>query len=265
MLKTKKLKMSRGDMGMLTQERYHIILQQLHDKRTVTVAELTQALDTSESTIRRDLNTLHEMGKLIKVHGGATVLSDNFSAVEDDVRTKAAQNVEAKRKIARYAATLIHENDFVFIDAGTTTEKLVDYLEHTGAVFVTNGIAHAKRMVQKGLKVYLIGGQLKLSTEAIVGTVAVQNLRQYNFTKCFLGSNGVSLESGFTTPDPEEALLKAEVVGRSYQVFLLADSSKFGRVTSVCFARLGQATIITDRLPDEAYREQTVVKEVGAE
>ena len=239
---------------MLTQERYHIILQQLHDKRTVTVAELTQALDTSESTIRRDLNTLHEMGKLIKVHGGATVLSDNFSAVEDDVRTKAAQNVEAKRKIARYAATLIHENDFVFIDA-----------EHTGAVFVTNGIAHAKRMVQKGLKVYLIGGQLKLSTEAIVGTVAVQNLRQYNFTKCFLGSNGVSLESGFTTPDPEEALLKAEVVGRSYQVFLLADSSKFGRVTSVCFAGLGQATIITDRLPDEAYREQTVVKEVGAE
>lgn len=250
---------------MLTQERYHVILQQLHDKRTVTVAELTQVLDTSESTIRRDLNTLHEMGKLIKVHGGATVLNDSFSAVEDDVHTKSTQNVEAKCKIARYAATLINESDFVFIDAGTTTERLIDYLDNCKAMFVTNGIVHAKKLIQKGIKVYLIGGQLKLSTEAIIGTVAVHNLKQYNFTKCFLGSNGVSVDNGFTTPDPEEALLKAEVVNRSYQVFLLVDSSKFGRVTSVCFAGLGQASIITDRLPDEAYRELTAVKEVGQE
>ena len=79
---------------MLTQERYQQILQMLARKRTVTVAELTQALGASEATVRRDLNALHEMGRLNKVHGGATALSTPFATAEADVRTKSALNVE---------------------------------------------------------------------------------------------------------------------------------------------------------------------------
>ena len=247
---------------MLTQERYHIILKVLQERGTVTVTELTGELHASESTVRRDLSALHDMGKLIKVHGGATALGGDFSGREEDVSTKEEKNAAQKERIARCAAKLIHEGDFIYLDAGTTTGRMIEYIEEKKAVFVTNGIVHAKKLIQKGLKTYVIGGQLKPSTEAIVGTVAVDNLKKYNFTKCFMGTNGIDLIRGFTTPDPEEALLKEEAVIRSYMAFVLADASKFNRVSAVSFAPLEKACIITDKVAEEKYRKQTVIKEV---
>lgn len=249
---------------MLTQERYQTILNLLNKKRAVTVAELTRALGASEATVRRDLNTLHEMGRINKVHGGATALSENFLTYEEDNAVKAGRNVEAKALLGQYAAGLIEDDDFVYIDAGTTTEYLVDAIGESRATFVTNGFGHAQRLARKGLKVYILGGQFKAATEAVIGSVASQNLQRYNFTKCFMGANGVSQEAGFTTPDAEEAMLKAEAIARSYMVYILADRSKFGVVASVTFADLRKACILTDVLEEESYRSSTVVQEVAA-
>lgn len=247
---------------MLTEERFSAILERLQDKKAVTVVELTKLLETSESTIRRDLNTLHDMGKLKKVHGGATLCDEAYLTNEEDVPTKSQYYVTEKERIAKYAATLIEDEDFVYIDAGTTTEKLIDYIGETKATFVTNGIVHAKKLIQRGLKAYVVGGQLKLSTEAIIGAEGLSNLKKYNFTKCFLGTNGITLDNGFSTPDVEEALIKIEAVNRTHKVFVLADHSKFGKQSSVSFANLDQAVIITDQLMDDRYKEQTVIKEV---
>ena len=140
---------------------------------------------------------------------------------------------------------------------------MIDYIDSAlRASFVTNGIVHAKKLIQKGLRAYIIGGQVKLSTEAVIGAVAVNNLKQYNFTKAFMGANGITVSQGFTTPDTEEGLLKAEAVNRSYMTFVLADSSKFNKVFSVTFAPIEKACILTDRLPDGDYQEHTVVREV---
>ena len=247
---------------MLTQERYQMILSLLNRRRAVTVAELTQELGASEATVRRDLNTLREMGKLNKVHGGATALSASFLTYDEDMAVKSVRNTEAKALLGQYAATLIQDDDFVYIDAGTTTEHLVDALGESRATFVTNGFSHAQRLARKGLKSYILGGQFKASTEAVVGAVASGNLRRYNFTKCFIGVNGISQEAGFTSPDAEEAMLKSEAVARSYMIYVLADRSKFDVVASVSFAELGKACIITDTLPDEGYRSFTVIREV---
>ena len=243
---------------MLTQERYQQILQMLARKRTVTVAELTQALGASEATVRRDLNALHEMGRLNKVHGGATALSTPFATAES------ALNVEEKVLIGRYAATLIEDDDFVYIDAGSTTEKLVEAIGESKATFVTNGIAHAQHLARKGLKSYILGGELKPATEAVVGAVAARNLQKYNFTKCFMGANGISAKAGFTTPDAEEGMLKSEAFGRSYMAYVLADHTKFDWVSPVSFAPIEKACIITDYLSDESYRSFTIIEEVCA-
>lgn len=247
---------------MLTPERHSLILQLLQERKTITVIELTKELDTSESTIRRDLITLDELGKLRKVHGGATVLEDDFSTFEADVATKSAMNVEEKTAVGKYAASLIQNEDFVYVDAGTTTEKMIEFISNTKAVFVTNGIAHAKKLIQKGCRTYVIGGELKLSTEALVGAEGISNLKKYNFTKCFIGTNGITLEQGCTTPDIEEGLIKKEAVNRSYMTYILADHTKFGKVTSVTFANLEQACIITDYVTDDKYKKATIVKEV---
>ena len=248
---------------MLSEERYSMIINFLEDKKAVTVGELAEWLGTSESTVRRDLNALHDMGRLNKVHGGATAVEEKIKATEEDVQSKSLKNVEEKKLLARYAATLVNDDDVVYVDAGTTTLMFVDALSpNTRALFVTNGIVHAKKLIQKGLKAYIIGGQIKLSTEAVIGAEAINSLRKYNFTKCFMGTNGISVESGLTTPDLEEALVKKEACSHSYITYVLADHTKFKAVSAITFASLGRCCVITDKLTDNKFRDYTVIKEV---
>ena len=106
---------------MLAEERFALILEQLNEQRTVTVQQLCEALHTSESTIRRDLTELDRQGRLTKVHGGATLPDSRFLADEPTMEAKETLAVAEKRSIAAVAAALITAEDFVFIDAGTTS------------------------------------------------------------------------------------------------------------------------------------------------
>ncbi len=248
---------------MLSEERYQRILQILSDRNAVTVTELSQQLNISESTIRRDLNALADMGKLNKVFGGATALTQSSGIYETNVANRANTMSEEKTAIARYAATLISDDDFVFIDAGTTTLRLVDFIGKSRATFVTNGIIHAQRLLQKGVETYIIGGRIKPLTEAVIGTLGVKSLEGLNFTKAFMGTNGIDMNAGFTTPDIDEARLKETAVKASYMTFVLADHTKFRRVCAVTFAPLRIGCIITDACPDQQYSEKTIIKEVN--
>lgn len=247
---------------MLTQTRHDRIVEILSEQNSATVIELAEALDTSESTIRRDLVTLDKLGRLKKVHGGATAILKPHIVYEDDFTTKSALNVVEKERIGREAAGLITNDDFVFIDAGTTTAAMIDFINDSiRTTFVTNGIVHAKKLIQKGLKAYVIGGQIKLNTEAVVGSEAINNLCKYNFTKTFMGANGISVKRGYTTPDAEEAAVKTEVMKRGHKNFILADHTKSDKIFSVTFSELSNGVIITDELINNKFREYTIVKE----
>ena len=212
---------------VLAEERFREILKLVEEHKTITVQELTELLDTSESTIRRDLTTLHKKGKLIKVHGGATAVNMAQYTRDESVAVRQDLNIDEKVQIGKYAAALIEKDDFVYIDAGTTTDFLIDFLTEQDAVYVTNGIMHAKKLTQKGCKVYLIGGELKEATLALVGEEAMKTLGRYHFTKGFFGTNGIHIESGCTTPDIREAAIKEMAILRSAKAYILADSTKF--------------------------------------
>lgn len=247
---------------MLAEERIRKILTLLEEKKAVSVADLCQETGASEATIRRDLNELDRQGKLSKVHGGAVLPKDEFQSQEPDILTKSQLNVEQKQRIARYAAAQVNDDDFVFIDAGTTTLLMAEYLANSKATFVTTGIECARRLVEKGLRVYVPGGLLKPGTQALVGAAARESIGRYNFTKSFIGTNGIAVRQGYTTPDMEEASIKSLAVERSYLSYVLADSSKFGKVAAVTICPLRDACILTDRMPDEIYLSQTIIKEV---
>ncbi len=251
---------------MLAEERFALILEQLNEKRTVTVQQLCEALHTSESTIRRDLTELDRQGRLTKVHGGATLPDSCFLADEPTMEAKETLAVAEKRSIAAAAAALITAEDFVFIDAGTTTLELVRALTGAAlkATYVTNGVAHARLLAQKGCRVYLPGGLLRPQTEAIVGAPAVSSIQQYNFTKAFMGANGVALEAGFTTPDPEEAAVKAAAVRRARESWFLVDDAKFAKIYPAVITDLHGGAILTNRCPNPKYKQYTFVKEVEA-
>lgn len=248
---------------MLTEERHSMIIKAVNERSSVTIAELAEILDVSASTVKRDLIILANEGKIIKVRGGAMSKNESFTSVEKNVEEKASICTQEKMTIAKYAAELIEKGDFVFLDAGTTTEKIIDYLNVKDVTFVTNGFIHAKKLARKGYKVFITGGEIKASTEAIVGAECVLTLKNYNFTKCFMGTNGISLTAGFTTPDVNEARVKSAAIESSREVYVLADHSKFDEISSATFAGLGKAVIITDRIPNRKYNDAADITEVG--
>lgn len=248
---------------MLTEERYSIILEMVKQNKSVKLPELCELLGASESTVRRDLSSLDERGLLKKVHGGAISLDDrSFNLVEQDMEAKSKIFTEEKIAIARFASSLIDDGDFVFIDAGTTTEKMIDFLPDKNVTFVTNAFVHAKKLAQRVFTVYIPAGEIKLTTEAIVGAECVSSLQSYNFTKSFIGANGISLTAGISTPDRNEASIKAAAIKNSQTAYILADHSKFGQVAAVTFAQFNKVKIITDKLNDKKYAARASIKEV---
>lgn len=244
---------------MLTEKRYSEILKLIEEKKSVTVNELKELLNTSESTIRRDITALDKMGKLTKVFGGAIAITDNIILNEPTVSQKNKMNLEEKNRIAKFAAGLIQPNDFVYIDAGTTTACMLQYITENKATYVTNAFSHAKVLADKGKEVIIIGGNFKSSTEAIIGSVAVAMLNQYHFTKAFFGANGISKELGFTTPDAIEAMTKKVAFEHCKMGYVLADHTKFGQISNVSFGDFNRALVITDQVIEEYKNCDNVV------
>lgn len=232
---------------MLAEERFSCIIGLVNEKGSTTVQELMEYLDASESTIRRDLNALDLRGELVKVHGGAIAVEKAFKMRDDTVSDRRVVNMEEKRRIAEYAAGLIKADDFVYIDAGTTTEYIIDYITEKNAIYVTNAVDHAMKLARKGCDVYLTGGRLKSSTEAIVGAEAFETLSGYNFTIGFWGTNGIHKRTGFTTPDREEAGIKHISFKNCKRKYIVADSTKFNAISPVHFADFEDAVIITNK------------------
>ncbi len=247
---------------MLTEERQQMILEILKNKGIVKINELVKLTDTSESTIRRDLTYLESIQEVKRVHGGATLVKGRLN--EPSYKEKLVQNISEKSKIAKYAASLIEEGDSIYLDAGTTTFEMIQYIDKKDIVVVTNGLKHIDALVEQDINAYILGGRVKARTKAVVGTDALKNLEKFRFDKCFIGANAIHQEYGFTTPDSEEAILKENAIELSKESYVLADESKFGEVAFVKIADIDKAEIITDsKIEDyERYAEKTRIKVV---
>ncbi|MRH42047.1 DeoR family transcriptional regulator [Aquibacillus halophilus] len=235
---------------MLTTERYQIILQQLDRNNTLKIQELVDLTASSESTIRRDLSELEIQGKLIRIHGGATKkqpISQELSYPE-----KTNQNIVEKKAVASYAASLVNNGDCIYLDAGTSTFEMIPFLAEKQVTVVTNGLTHLDALCDYKISTYLLGGFVKHTTRALVGYGAQTSLNNYRFDKCFLGVNGIHPVYGFTTPDPEEVMIKKAALLLSQQAFVLADSSKLNQVSFAKIAELDDATIIINKI-DQAF------------
>ena len=230
---------------MLTEQRHKLLLELVNKKKSITVTEAKEVLNVSESTIRRDIIALHNAGKLTKVFGGAIALEETVITEEPSVDQRVEKNKDEKSIIAEYAASLVEQGDFVYIDAGTTTGYMLGYLNNSKSVFVTNAVTHAKKLALQGNKVILIEGELKGSTEALVGGYAAASLKKFHFSKGFFGTNGLTKKAGFTTPDTME---------QCKECYVLADQSKFDKISPVTFQQFGRAIIITESKP-EGYME----------
>lgn len=248
---------------MLTAERHKFILDQLRERGAVLNTELMQELQTSESTIRRDISFLAGEGLCQRVHGGAIIEESPSGDRDDAVLLRKQRHRREKLAVAREAAKLIRDGELIYLDAGTTTELMIDFIRGKNLTFVTNAISHARRLGQRGFTCYILGGQFKSVTEAIVGEEAGLSVSKYNFARAFLGANGVDLVSGFTTPELKEAYIKQQAMAASRKVYILADASKFGLVAPISFGAFADASVLVAGPLDDKYRRCKNIREVS--
>ena len=246
---------------MLKSERKQVILEELRKHKIVSLEKLVGLLDTSESTVRRDLDELESENKLRRVHGGAEL--PHSLQEEETIQEKSVKNLQEKKLIAQKATSLIKEKDVIFVDAGSTTAFLIKELERKDIIVVTNSIHHAVQLVDKQIPTVIIGGGVKMTTDASIGGVALNQINQLHFDRAFIGMNGVD-DGYYTTPDMEEGAVKRAILENAKQTYVLADSSKIGQSCFAKVAPIKRAIVITSKghelLP--AIKEKTEVIEV---
>ncbi len=232
---------------MRAAERRAAILDLLAERGAVRAAELARAFGVSEVTVRKDLAALEAEGLLRRVHGGA--VSRPRALFNPSLEEKRHHRRAEKRAIAEEALARIDENDALLLDAGTTTLALAQLLKKrfSRLFIVTNSVPIALELAGTPFELVLTGGTVRHHSGALIGPVAVAALDGFHVDKAFLGATGVSLEKGYTTPNPLEAETKRAMLRAAETRIVLADSSKLGHATLARFARLEEVNeLITD-------------------
>ena len=270
---------------MFAEERQQLIVELVAASGRASVTDLAERFSITTETVRRDLAALEIAGTVRRVHGGA-VSPERFSTTEESILERTVQRQTEKTRIAKAALDLIPQGraGSVLIDAGSTTEALAEMLAArtagaasgpAGAAPATAGgaagsaagtagepelvvITHALPIAAKlsggpGIALHLLGGKVRGLTQAAVGQSTVEAARRIRPDIAFIGTNGISAAFGLSTPDPEEAAVKAAFVHSARRIVVLADSSKLDAETLVQFASLKDLdTVITDTNPSPA-------------
>lgn len=234
---------------MIPYQRRMEMLQLLEQQEIVSLSDFCEHIsNVSESTIRRDLKTLEAEGEIILLRGGGACLKQG--SYEVPVQSKSVKNVNEKEKIAKYAASLVHDGESIYIDSGSTLLRMAKYLKGKDITLVTTNALFFSEIQGMNMKCFIIGGEINFSTASIVGTKTNSMLSEMYFDKAFLGANGFSDKAGISTPDIREAEKKQIVCRHSNKTYVLADSSKSGRNTLCKVFDLGEVTIICDKVTD---------------
>lgn len=235
---------------MVKNQRHEIILDYLSEHRYARVDDLAEVTKASEITIRRDINELSKKGRLKKVYGGAEAL--NIVKEDISILKRIRENKSQKQHIAKKASEYIEDGQVVYLDAGSTTHRLIPYLKNRNITVFTHGVHHLEELAKHGIKTHLVGGVLKEKTQATIGSTTLIYLSQFRFDVAFMGANAVDSHFGFMTPDVAEGMVKKKVIEQSDKVFILADFSKFNRASSVVFADK-ETPVITNKIVGNAY------------
>lgn len=216
---------------MIAHERKQFILDLLMNNKSVSVTQLSEMLDTSEVTIRRDLKDLEKENALKRTHGGA--IRKKSAAFEPRISELAQENVESKKAIALEAYRLIEDNDAIIIDSSSTGAQLAKLIKNgakKNITIVTNSFITAwELMHSENCEIIHIGGQVRDNISCTIGAIGEASLRSLRVDKAFVGINGIDFGVGFTTPNLFESQIKRAMMNAAYRVYILADSSKFGQ------------------------------------
>jgi DeoR family myo-inositol catabolism operon transcriptional repressor len=224
-------------------------------RKTVTLDNLCEEFQVSKNTIRRDVSELLSTGEFKKIYGGITVATTPALKPFSERNIK---NQELKQDVAKKAASLVNDGDIIFIDSGTTTFNMIEYLkDKQNITILTNNleaIIHA--IPYPDMKIVSLSGNLDHKTLSFTGTSASEILSNYNISKSFLASTGISIEGEITNSSSLEYEVKRVAVSRSQSNYVLVDHTKFNVVSLLTFTNFSTIDyLITDEMPPEDLKK----------
>jgi DeoR/GlpR family transcriptional regulator of sugar metabolism len=236
----------RATSRVLGQTRQQELLHYLRTFRTGHVAELSELLGASPSTIRRDLDHLQDRGLVERVHGGAKITEIGGEAAPP---VRAVINANEKSRIAERAASLIGEGSTILVTGGTTTEAMIGHLGRLSRLrVVTNGIAIAAALAASTpFDVIVLGGLLRREEMSLLGHVTVQTLQEFQIDKVFMGAFGIDPDFGLSGANLGETQTDRALISSAGNLVVLADSSKLAHRGPVRLAPIeAVSTLVTD-------------------
>lgn len=233
---------------VLNEERRRAILDLLTHQGRVLVTELARKFETSQVTIRKDLEILHAHGLVHRTHGGALPARDG--ALEDPtLREKEKLHHQEKLRIADSAVEKVKEGQVLILDSGTTTTAIARALRNfQNLTIITNAVNIAAELAGTAVEVILTGGTLRKNSFSLVGPIAEETLRRLSADLLFLGVDGFDVHFGLSTPNLLEAKVNRVMVEIAKKTVAVCDSSKFGRRSlSLIAPPAALHEVITDR------------------
>ncbi|GAA1153286.1 DeoR/GlpR family DNA-binding transcription regulator [Nocardioides aquiterrae] len=243
---------------MYAEERQQAIAQLVAEHGRLSVAAIAERFDVTTETVRRDLSVLERMGLVRRVHGGA-VPASSLAVIESGLGERDQANTAQKELVAKAALEqLPPPGGTILIDAGSTTGRFASMLprDHRLTV-ITHAVPIAARLaVHPQIELHLLPGRVRTTTQAAVGADTVAALHHLRVDVAFLGTNGITVEHGLSTPDHDEAAAKRAMVAAARRVVCLTDASKVGTEAPIRFAALDEVDVlVTDSGIEPADRE----------
>jgi DeoR family fructose operon transcriptional repressor len=213
------------------------------------VSTAAESFGVTTETVRRDLAALEQQGLVHRVHGGA-VPADALTTVELAVTERDQAAADQKNRIARAALDMLPgDGGSVLLDSGTTTGRIATLIspDRRLTLFTNTPLIAVKVTGHPGVDLHLLGGRIRATTQAAVGPATVEALQALRVDVSFVGTNGLTVGHGLTTPDADEAAVKAAMIGAGRRVVVVADSRKLGQESLVRFGTCDQIdALITD-------------------
>lgn len=250
-----------GAMGMKS-FRIKQMEQFIMENRTVTMDQLCQRFEVSINTVRQDVAALVSKGTVKKIYGGVTSVEKSRLLPFEERRL---HNLEAKKAIGKLAASFVENKDVIFLDSGTTTMHILEYIEPDKRVtLITYSlIAINAAEAYENIEVLCLPGKLERMTRSFTSAETVRALERYNIHKSFMATTGISASGAVTNSSLLEHDIKNAAVARSEHNYLLMDSYKFGKPSLVTYTDIDQMNgIITDDRVDNELVELAKWKNV---
>jgi DeoR/GlpR family transcriptional regulator of sugar metabolism len=233
---------------VIERERHRMILKLLAARSILSVKELVEILDSSEASIRRDVNALAERGEIKRIRGGAESLHPRYERhlVGSPFELSKQIAVPEKRAIARAASELIQANDSIIITGGTTTYAMVEFLGRLEIDVLTNSFQIAAQLLATSNRITLPGGTIYREQGLLLSPYPDSTSANFRATKLFVGCYGIN-RFGIMETDPLIVHSTTALLDRAEEIIVLADSRKLQQRSAMIVAPLSRInTLVTD-------------------